>query len=99
MQRTIAWNIHGHFFTSVYPNQIFLILTPSIKHLTQYQTPSIDSITLLYPFHLAPTPLKFLTCQKYFQSFIATKIFSQHLFRILQNIPSQHYNLNFLKYF
>ena len=39
------------------------------------------------------------TCQKYFQSFIATEIFSQHFFQILQNISSQHYNFNFLKYF
>ena len=38
-------------------------------------------------------------CQKYFQSFIATEIFSQHFFQILRNISSQHYNFNFLKYF
>ena len=38
-------------------------------------------------------------CQKYFQSFIATEIFSQHFSQILQNISSQHYNFNYLKYF
>ena len=39
------------------------------------------------------------TCQKYFQSFIATRILSQHFYQILKNILSQHYNVNFLKYF
>ena len=38
-------------------------------------------------------------CQKYLQSFIATEILSQHFCQILQNISSQHYNFNFLKYF
>ena len=28
------------------------------------------------------------TCQKYFQSFIATEMLSQHFYRILQNISS-----------
>ena len=39
------------------------------------------------------------TCQEYFQSFIATEILFQHFYQILQNISSQHYNFNFLKYF
>ena len=39
------------------------------------------------------------TCQKYFQSFIATEIFSQNFFQGLQNISSQHYNFNSPKYF
>ena len=30
---------------------------------------------------------------------IATEIFSQHFLQMLQNISSQHYNFNFLKYF
>ena len=38
------------------------------------------------------------TCQKYFQSVIATETFSQHFCQILQNISSQHYNFNFLNY-
>ena len=37
--------------------------------------------------------------QKYFQTFIAIKILSQHFCQILQNISSQHYNFNFPKYF
>ena len=39
------------------------------------------------------------TCQKYFQFFIATETLSQHFCQILQNISSQIYNFNFLKYF
>ena len=39
------------------------------------------------------------TCQKYFQSFIVTEIFSQYFFQILQNISSQNYNFNFMEYF
>ena len=38
-------------------------------------------------------------CQKYFLYFIAIEILPQHFCKILQNISSQHYNLNFLKYF
>ena len=38
------------------------------------------------------------TCQKYFQSFISIEILSQHLYQVLQNMLSQHYNFNFLKY-
>ena len=39
------------------------------------------------------------TCQKQFQSFSATEIFSQNFFQILQNKLSEHYSFNFLKYF
>ena len=39
------------------------------------------------------------TCQKYFQSFIAIEIFSQHFCQLFQNILLQHYNFNCLKYF
>ena len=39
------------------------------------------------------------TCQKYFVSIIENEILSQHFRQILQNISSQHYNFNFLKYF
>ena len=38
--------------------------------------------------HIAQTIAE--TYQKYFQSFIATEIFSEHFFQILQNISSQH---------
>ena len=37
--------------------------------------------------------------QKYFQYFIAIEILAQNFCQILQNIPSQHYNFKFLKYF
>ena len=36
-------------------------------------------------------------CQKYF--FFTKEILSEHFCKILQNISSQHYNYNFLKYF
>ena len=39
------------------------------------------------------------TCQKYFQSFIAIEILSQHFCQILRNVSLQNYNFNFLKYF
>ena len=39
------------------------------------------------------------TCQKYFQSFIATEILSQYFLKIFQNILSQHCNFNFLNFF
>ena len=38
-------------------------------------------------------------CQEYFLYFIAIEILSQNFWQILQNISSQHYNFNFLKYF
>ena len=38
------------------------------------------------------------TYQKYFQSFIANEILSQHFCQILKNISSQLYNFDFLKY-
>ena len=38
-------------------------------------------------------------CQKYFLYFIAIEILSQHFCQILQNISSQQYNFNFMKYF
>ena len=37
-------------------------------------------------------------CQKHFLYFIAIKILSQHFCQMMQNILSQHYNFNFLKY-
>ena len=39
------------------------------------------------------------TCQEYFQYFIAIEILSQRFCQILQNVSSQHYNFNILKYF
>ena len=42
--------------------------------------------------HIAPNIAE--TCQKYFQSFIPNKIFSQRFCQILQNISLQHYNFN-----
>ena len=37
--------------------------------------------------------------QEYFLYFIAIEILSQHFCQILQNISSQHYNFNFVRYF
>ena len=39
------------------------------------------------------------TCQKYFQYFIAIEILWQYFCQIKQNISSQLYNFDFLKYF
>ena len=49
------------------------------------------------PIHIAQNIAE--RCQEYFLYFIAIEILSQHFCQILQNISSQHYNFNFLKYF
>ena len=47
--------------------------------------------------HIAQNIVKI--CQKYFQYSNVIEILSQHFHQILQNISSQNYNFNFLKYF
>ena len=70
---------------------------PSVCRKPNYHTKCGKNCHKILSVHIAQDIVE--TRQKYSQYFIAIEILSQHVFEVLQNISSQHYSFNFLKYF